>query len=694
MTKLESSLEVFFRPRGVAIIGASSDPAKLGYQTARNIVDSGYPGEICFINPHGGELFGKPVYSDLFQAPDPIDLAVLLIPASVTPQVLRACGERGVQAAIISSGGFREVGEEGARLESELLEIARQYKMRIIGPNCIGLMDTHLPLNTTFLNPPSPRKGNIAFISHSGSTCAAVIDWSRGHGFGFSRLISLGNQIDVNETDMLSTTAADPDTHSLAMYLETVSDGRRFIETSRQITRDKPIIVLKTGRSASGQRAAASHTGALSGQDAAADAAFERAGIIRATTIEQLFDWAYSLSVCPLPKGGAVAVLTSAGGLGVTASDALAACDLDLAELTQDTRKDLQAILPPAASVNNPVDMLASATPDQFAKCLSLLLADPNVNAVLTVVLPPPFLTDKLVAEAMLPVIKSSAKPVLSVLIGDQLIQPERDAYHKANIPEFSFPERAANTLQALVKRADYLNKWSEPAQTKFTVDRDKLKALQSRALNGRFEQLLDAFGIPTLPIYLSTDREKAAEQAHQVGFPIVMKIASPDLTHKSDIGGVLLNISDLDSVRHGFDVLLERARAARPTARIEGVTLQRMAPEGQDVIIGVVRDVIFGPMVMFGSGGVEVEGLKDIAFALAPLNRSDAENMIDKTWAGRKLRGYRSIAPVDREAAIDALVRLAQLACELPELQELEINPLRVLPVGQGVVALDVRGS
>ena len=692
MNIIDPSLEIFFRPRGIAIIGASSDAGKLGYQIARNLVNIGYPGTVHFVNRHGGQLFGKPIHTDIEHTPDPVDLAVLLIPAPTTPQALRACGERGIQAAIISSGGFRETGAEGARLEYELLEIARQYNMRVIGPNCIGLLDTHLPLDTTFLKPPPPRKGDISFISHSGATCAAVVDWSHGQGFGFSRLISLGNQIDVNETDMLLTTAADPDSHSLALYLETVSDGRRFVETVRHITHHKPVVALKSGRSASGQRAAASHTGALTGQDTAFDAAFKRAGVIRANTIEELFEWAYTLSACPLPKGRSMAVLTSAGGMGVTASDALEACGLILAELTMDTRKALQAILPPAASTRNPVDMLASATPDQFASCLSLLLADPYVDGVVAIVLPPPFLTDKLVADAILPVIKSGQKPVLTALVGDHLIRPEIEAYHQANIPEFRFPERAAAALAALVKRADYLENGTGTTIPEFMVDRKLVRALLSENQPGRFEQILNAYSIPSLLNCLTRSREEAAEEARKIGFPVVMKIASPDLTHKSDIGGVLLNIQDVNAVREGFDLLLERAHSANPAARIEGLTIQQMAPVGQEVIMGVVHDTLFGPMVMFGSGGVEVEGMKDVAFALAPLTRSEAEDLLEKTWAGRKLRGYRSIAPADREAVLDALIRLAQLACDIPELRELEINPLRVLPVGEGVVALDVR--
>jgi acetyltransferase len=450
--------------------------------------------------------------------------------------------------------------------------------------------------------------------------------------------------------------------------------------------------VLKSGRYASGQRAAASHTGALAGQETAFDAAFKRAGIIRANTVEELFEWAYTLAASPLPKGRSMAVLTSAGGLGVAAADALEANDLHMAELAVDTQTALQAILPPAASTHNPVDMLASATPQQFASCLNLLLADPNVDGVLMIILPPPISTDMTVAEAILPIIKSSLKPVLPALVGDLLIQDDLRLFHIAQIPEFRFPERAAAALAALVKRAEFLKNEASTVISVLPVDRQAVRTLLQESDTGKFENILNAYGIPTLPIHLARTREEAVEIALQIGFPVVLKIASPDLTHKSDIGGVLLNIKGVQSVLEGFDQLVKTARAANPEASIQGVSVQCMAANGQEVILGVIQDNVFGPMVMFGSGGVEVEGMKDVAFALAPLNRSEAENMLESTWAGSKLRGYRSIPPADREVVLDTLLRLAQLASDFPEIRELEINPLRVLPVGEGVIALDVR--
>ena len=363
---MSSSLTPFFNPRGVVVVGASTSPEKLGYGAARNLVYSGYNGAIHFVSQKTGELFNRPLYTDLSQVPDPVDLAILIVPAPATPETLEACGQRGIRAAIVVASGFREAGPEGAALEAHCLEVARKHGIRMVGPNCIGSLDTHLPLDTTFLAPPMPARGHIGFVSHSGAFCAAIIDWARNHGFGFSRLISLGNQADVNETDMLPVVAADEHTHVIVLYLEGVGDGKRFVDVAKEVTRKKPVIALKVGRFESGQRAAASHTGALAGSDTAYAAAFEKAGIFRADSAEEMFDWAQALAACPLPRGRNVAVLTNAGGPGVIAADALEVNGLHMADLSEETEKALAEMLPPAASVHNPVDMLASASPQSI----------------------------------------------------------------------------------------------------------------------------------------------------------------------------------------------------------------------------------------------------------------------------------------------------------------------------------------
>jgi acetyl coenzyme A synthetase (ADP forming)-like protein len=700
------SLIPFFKPGGVAVIGASLDPTKLGYGLARNLVQSNFQGMVHFVNPRGGSLFGRPLYVNVQQVPDPVDLAVVLIPAHFIPQALEECGLRGLRAVIIGSGGFRETGPEGTELENECLRIAHSHGIRLLGPNSIGLLDTHLPIDATFLPPPGPLPGDVTFISHSGAICAAVIDWARGQGFGLSRLISLGNQVDVNETDVLAPAAADPFTRVLTLYLEGVSDGRRFVSEAGRLTRQKPIIALKVGRFASGQRAVASHTGALAGQEMAFNAAFRRAGVIRAETSEEMFDWARALAWCPPPKGRGVAVLTNAGGPGVTAADALEASHMYLAQICQETQATLADLLPPAASLHNPVDMLASASPHQYAHCLQVLLNDANVDSVLVILPPPPMYTAGAVAKAMIPVIHGAEKPVVVALMGERLIQEAVEHFRAAHVAEYRFPERAASALAVLAQRAEYLSRAARSEESGLRVDKDKAQLALSAFLETDrrplqafippevIESLLEAYGIPLQPLQLAYSAQQAAELACKLGFPAVLKVASPQIAHKSDVSGVLLNLRDEESVVRGFEQIVENVRTAQPRAEIQGVYVQPMTPDGQDVIVGAIQDPQFGALAMFGSGGIEVEGLKDVAFALAPITGEEAKYLLDSTWAGRKLYGYRNLPPADFQAAMDALRRLAQLAADFPQLAEIEINPLRVLPQGQGVYALDVRAS
>jgi len=706
------TLQPFFSPRGVVIIGASTSPEKLGYGVARNLVQSGYQGVIHFVSHHAGELFGRPLYTDLNQVPDPVDLAILIVPPNATTGVIKDCGQRGIKAAIIISSGFREAGAEGAALERHCLEVARRHGIRLIGPNCIGIIDTHIPLDTTFIQPPTPAAGNIGFVSHSGAFCAAIIDWARSQGFGFSRIVSLGNQADVNETDMLPLIADDPHTKVIVLYMETVSDGKRFVQAAGEVTRRKPVIALKVGRFESGQKAAASHTGALAGSESAFDAAFEKAGVLRADTSEQMFDWAEALADCPLPRWSSgldtlaknahysttrahhgIAILTNAGGPGVIAADSLEHHGLTLAQLAESTREALSAILPPAASVNNPVDMLASASPETYAACLKILLNDPGVDGAMVILPPPPMFTAESVADALIPIIHASDKPVIITLMGSALTERAAEKLQRANVVTYPFPERAASAFGALVKRAEFLAADNEAVGRVAAVSRyipSELLDLQRRIETNNPEELLAAYGIPTAPIKLARDEQEAIAIASELGYPVVMKIASPDILHKSDIGGVLLDIQDVESLQSGYAQIVDRVRVAKPEARIEGIYIQRQIPPGQEVIVGVVRDPQFGALMMFGSGGVEVEGLKDVAFALAPLNQAEAESMMRKTWAGKKLSGFRNLPPADEESVRDVLIKLSWLAHENESIEEIEINPLRVL--SEGAIAVDVR--
>ncbi|MEB2334617.1 MAG: acetate--CoA ligase family protein [Anaerolineaceae bacterium] len=682
---MDAALLPFFDPKGVVIIGASASPEKLGYGVTRNLIQSGYAGAIHLVAQKSGEIFKKTIHTNLQDVPDPVELAILIVPTSATPQAIEDCGKRGVRAAIIVSAGFREAGEEGAALEQRCVEAAQRYGVRLLGPNCIGVIDTHLPLDTTFLQPPMPAQGNIGFISHSGAFAAAIIDWAREQGFGFSRIVSLGNQADVNETDMLPLLADNPHTKVIAMYMEGISDGKRFIRIASETARKKPIVALKVGRFESGQKAAASHTGALAASDTTFDAAFEKAGVLRAETAEQMFDWARALETCPLPNGNRISILTNAGGPGVIAADALEREGLALAALSESTQKALVAALPPAASVHNPVDMLASASPEQYADCLRLLLADENVDAVMVILPPPPMFTAEDVAKRIVASAGESTKPVVVALMGSTLVKSANDTFQAARIPAYPFPERAASALAALTKRA--VNLTAEKGQT---ADVESRQPLQAGDLSA--DALMQAYGIPTATIELARSVDEAVASADRLGYPVVIKIASPDILHKSDVGGVALNIQDASALREGYTRMIKQIQKITPAPHLEGVYVQRQIPAGQEVIIGMARDPQFGALMMFGSGGVEVEGLQDVAFCLSPLNQAEAEAMMRKTWAGRKLKGFRNIPPADEAAVRDVLIRLSHIADAHEEIEEIEINPLRAL--SQGAAAVDVRIS
>lgn len=696
-----STLKPFFTPRSVAVIGASSHPQKLGYGLARNLVNSGYRGAVFFVNPKGGTLLDRKVYTDIKFLPEPVDLAVILTPAPSVPGVLEACGNAGVKAAVIASGGFGETGAAGRSLEVECIQISIRHQIRLLGPNSIGIIDTHQPIDTTFLQPPGPLPGKVAFISHSGAICAAVIDWGRRQGLGFSRMVSLGNQLDVNLSESIEAVAEDPHTRVICLYLESIRNGREFVESASNISRRKPIITQKVGRHQAGQRAAVSHTGALAGQEFAVSAAFRRASVLRAETSQEMFDWARALACSPLPKGNSAAVLTNAGGPGVTAADSLEAHGLRMAEFKSSTIEKFSHVLPAQASFNNPVDMLASATPEQYAACLQVILEDTAVQSAMVILPPPPMYSASKAAKALIPVIHDSKKPVVVVLMGGQIIQDAVELFRTANIPEYRFPEQAASTLSILCQRATNLARPDEYPVIFDDVNRKQASKIIETPLPSKTgillpqetaNRLLKAYHIPVLPIKPAASAKEAASISHKMGYPVALKINSPQITHKSDIDGVMLNVRNKQEVNAGYKRLIDCAVKQHPNAQVLGVYIQPMANAGQEVIVGGLRDAQFGPIVMFGSGGTEVEALEDVAFALAPLLDSDLKYLLENTLAGRRLSGYRDIPPADREAVEKILLRTAWLLADFPQIEEIEINPLRVFTQGSGAVSLDAR--
>lgn len=706
-----SELSVFFRPHGVAVIGASREPQKLGHGVVRNLLEYRYTGPIYPVNPNADEILGLKAYPSVTDVPDPVELAIIVVPAQLVEAQLRACEQRGIKCVTIASGGFGEIGAEGLEREAILKRIAAQYQMQVIGPNCIGTIDTHTPLNTTFVVG-MPRPGEIAFISQSGAVAAAVIDWARGSGVGFSRIASLGNQAVVTESQMLEAIGQDGATHVIAAYMEGVSNGPKFLESATRTALHMPVVVLKAGRGRGGARAIASHTGALAGDQVAYDAAFRRAGALQAHSMEELFDWARALAWQPLPGGRRVAVLTNAGGAAILAVDALEEAGMEIAPLTDATKAFLRQRVFAAASVNNPVDILAGAGPATYALCLDALLGDETVDAVVVVSAPQDWFVPVSLAEVIGEVATSQLarkKPILAVLMGLASTSDATQVLHRRHIPNFAFPERVGSTLSAMWRRKQWLDNLAGTSQSveapardlemgRMTIDAG-LEVIRQRDGKGsgwmspdQVEVLLTAYCIQTPNSGLAPSVEHAVPLAETLGYPVALKLAAEGVTHKTDIGGVALNIATPRQLQKAFRTLVKQASKRAPGIEIKGVYVQRMIRGETELIVGVVRDPQFGPLVMAGIGGTEVELKRDVTFELAPLTREQAEDMLDQTGAGRLLAGFRGSPPADRAAVVDAILHLAQIALDFPQITEIEINPLIVMQAGEGVRAVDAR--
>lgn len=680
----------FFKPAGVAVIGASRNPHKLGYGVVRNLKEHRYVGPVYPVNRSAADILGYACYAAVGEVPDPVDLAIIIVPAEAVPGVIGECGRRGIGHCIIISGGFSETGPDGKTLEEQLVAKARKWDLRLIGPNCIGTIDTHTPVNTTFVTG-MPEQGEIGFCSQSGAMVASVIDWARGAGVGFSRIVSLGNQADVNETEMLRALDEDRHTRVITAYIEGVSDGQAFMDTAREAALRKPVVALKGGRGASGARAVASHTGALAGSTEACRAAFERCGVQQATTMEEMFDWARALAWQPLPAGRRVAVLTNAGGPAILAVDALEQSGLELAPLTDDTRAYLQSRLPAEASVNNPVDVLAGSGPGTYAVALDALLTDPTVDAVAVIQAPQDWFLPASLAEVIGEVAGVHQKPVIASIMGKASAEEALTILHKRKIPNLAFPERVASVLAAMVRRRQWLNEADTTMAVPYSAGLD-IGAARRAALSKDWPAALAACGISFPPQEVARSAAEARQAAERLGYPVVLKLHSETVSHKTEVNGVKLGLRTAEEVDQAWHQVGEAAGAAG--ARMQGALVQRMLDGGQEVILGIRRDPQFGPLVLFGTGGTDVELLRDVATGIAPLNHKQAEKLIDSTRAGTKLRGWRGRPPADRETVIRYLMGLSQLAAEIPRIEELEINPLYVLPDGQGALAVDVRGS
>ena len=694
---MPSSLTPFFDAKGVAILGASTNPKKLSYGILENLVSYGYKGEVYPVNPNATEILGRKAYASIADVPDPVELAVVVLPVTVIMETMREIGERGIKAVVIITGGFRELGEEGAKVELAVKELARYYGMRVVGPNCVGTIDVRTGLDSTFIKG-LPQAGPIAFISQSGAICGGVIDLIINSRIGFSHFASLGNEMDVTETDMLEYFAEDEKVNVIAMYVEGIQDGPRFMEVARRVSQKKPIVFLKAGKNDAGAKAVSSHTGSLAGSYAAYQAALSQAGVVEVETISQLFNVAWALGTQPLPAGKRVAITTNAGGAAALAADSLAFNGFELAKISPEIQQKLRTKLNPSAQVSNPVDMLGSVSPEDYIWSLGNLDADEGVDVLLPILVPQSLVDTLGVAKAWVEIGKQTNKTLLTCLMGERSTLESEQWLNMAGVPVFAYPDEAGRVLKGMQQYKQVLTKPPfNPIEAR-NIDHNKMAAALALANGaravGEYETriMLEAYGIQNVPGDLAMDVDEALMIAEKSGYPVVMKIVSEDILHKSDSGGIALDILNPEQLRVEYDAMLARIAQIEPSARICGVMVEQMAPKGLEVIIGMRRDPTFGPLMMFGLGGTMVELLKDISFKVAPLTSEDIDEMIENTLAGKLLKGYRGSAKADIKAVKETIARLSQLSLDNPAISEIEINPLIVYPEGQGAISLDSR--
>ncbi len=694
-------LKAFFEPASVAVIGASTDPSKLGYAVLQNLVEGGYKavGKIYPINPKADEILGCKVYPSVLDVPDPIELAVIVIPYSYVPAALRTCGEKGIPAVVVISAGFREAGMEGLEREQELVTIAREFNIRLIGPNCLGVIDTFTPLNASF-SAGTPPRGPMAFMSQSGALGTAILDWAMAGRLGLAKFVSLGNKADVSEIDLLKSWAEDEHTKVIMIYAEGLPRGEEFIRVAREITRKKPVVAIKSGVTQSGSRAVSSHTGSLAGSEQAYQAAFRQAGVIRAKSMEELFDMSLALGYQPPLQGDRIAIITNAGGPGILATDALERAGMNLARFELSTIQALEEFLPDAASAANPVDVLGDARADRYKFAIQKVAADPNVDGLLVVLTPQAMTEIEATAQAVCDIASATEKPVLSCFMGEAKVAAGINILPRNGVPNYPFPERAAVALKAM---SDYRHIRTRPLSEykSFEVAHGAVQDVFERVRsNNRLtigdaeaREILQAYGLKTPRSKVAADPQEAVRIASEIGYPVVLKIASPDILHKTDVGGVRVGLRNAEEVRDAFELMVYRAGRYVPEARIWGCQVQEMAPPGGlEVLVGMNRDPQFGPLVTFGLGGIYVEVLKDVTFRVAPFTIRDANLMLGEIRTRALLDGVRGQPPADKEAIIDTLLRIGQLVRDFPEITELDINPLIVYHQGQGAIAIDMR--
>lgn len=694
------NFEKLLRPDSVAVVGASSQPGKAGYEILNNLISDGFSGRIYPINPKADEILGRKCYRNLTEIPGVVDLAVIVIPRNFVVPTLREMAAKGVKAAVVITAGFGETGEEGKKLQQEMVDIAREHDITLVGPNCLGILNPWHKFNATF-GRPADTPGNMALISQSGALLTSVQDIAMRERLGWSVLASIGNKAALDEVDFLKGLRNDKNTKVIAAYLENITRGRDFIRSAEAVSKEKPIVILKAGRTSSGAKAASSHTGSLVGADSSYDAAFDRVGVIRVDSIEALFDVSMAFSYMPLPAGNRVAVVTNAGGPGIMMSDALEILGLKVAVFDDATKKKLLDVLPAAGSAHNPVDVLGDATGDMYGKAMEVAIASPEVDSMIVILTPQKMTDDDNVAQKIVEISKKYKKPVFACFMGAGSITRGVEILYDNRIPQYGVPERAAKAMREMVRYADYRKRPERKIRT-FDVDRKAVRDIfDSCIAKGRHEigewdakTIMRAYGFSVPQGELAWSAKQAGEVADKLGYPLVMKVSNPHILHKSDVGGVKVGLKNRAEVEAAYTDMMKTVSERSHRTDVEAVLMEKMmgGKDDREVIVGMSKDPQFGPMMMFGLGGIFVEVLKDVCFGLAPLTADEAMKMIQGTKSYKLLTGARGSKPNDVSAIVDAMQRMSQLVTDFPEIAEIDINPLKVGEEGKGATLLDAR--
>lgn len=698
-------LGVLFAPRSVAVIGASSRAGSVGQAVFANVFKHGYAGVVYPVNPKSASINSVKAFPSVLDIPDPVDLSIIIVPSSLVPGVMEECGKKSIKAAIVITAGFKELGGAGVEQERKVLAAARENGIRLLGPNCLGIINTdpQVSLNGSFARL-MPATGNIALVSQSGAVGVAALEYAQGEGIGLSKFVSVGNKADLNENDFLAYLKDDPLTDVIMFYLEDISDPKRFFQLAREITGEagnkKPILAIKSGRTAAGARAASSHTGALAGSDEAYDALFAQCGVLRVESLEELFDYAHAFSTQPLPKGNRVAIVTNAGGLGIMATDAAGRYGLSIAEFKPDTVTRLKAGLPAAANIHNPVDVLGDAREDRYRIALEGALGDDNVDGVIVISTPQLMTNLTAIASTVAEVTPVYGKPTLVCQMALGEIEETLAIWSEARLPHYHFPEEAVRSLGAMARYAANIHRDRYEVRTFTDVNRGRVQEVLNRvkAVGRKFvlepeaHEIFQAYGFPVTPFAWIQTEDQAVRAAADLGYPVALKIVSPDIIHKFDVGGVKLNLAGADDLRQAFGEIMASVARAQPGAVVQGMLVQKMIPQGRETILGMTRDPLFGPLLMFGLGGTFVEVFRDVSFSLAPISEDWALKMIQRLKGFRILQGFRGDPPADQAAIVSSLERLSQMVLDFGELKELDINPFMVFDDGRGAAVVDAR--